>query len=191
LFRNGGDAGESERQMVTCNPEEASVYYDAAPQVPSNNPPENDSSLSHPIGDGNNQQLAKSIQPAVFTAAFMGEKPDLIPNGDIVRISNRGDAPEEKQEESKPTESPVDSPNMALSPTHTSLALGGCTPGLRRRREASEKYATSIAELGLRFQRRRRHFAGSCSASGSSERESVGESRECTPLIDTANTFQS
>jgi hypothetical protein len=59
---------------------------------------------------------------------------------------------------------------VSLSPLHSSLALGGCTPGLRRRREGGGegKYATSIAELGLRFQRRRRHFAGSSSLSADS-----------------------
>lgn len=80
---------------------------------------------------------------------------------------------------------------VALSPVHTSLALGGCTPGLRRRREAGEKYATSISELGLRFQRRRRHFAGTASASNSHEEDSSnllngGVVRDkCAPLLDT------
>jgi hypothetical protein len=182
-FRAGVEAGESERQMVTCNPEEASVYYDATPQV-NNNPPENDSSGSHPIpGDAKSSTNEKQNGTA------------FIPNGDVVGISNHGDVEESPENGAKSTVtaeepiSPIESPNMALSPTHTSMALGGCTPGLRRRREASDKYATSIAELGLRFQRRRRHFAGS-SASGSSEKESGGESRECTPLIDTANSFQ-
>ncbi|XP_021963759.1 tau-tubulin kinase homolog Asator isoform X2 [Folsomia candida] len=77
---------------------------------------------------------------------------------------------------------------VALSPAHTSLALGGCTPGLRRRREASEKYATSIAELGLRFQRRRRHFAGSSGTSNESDSGGSlgGGGIRCAPLLDEA-----
>jgi hypothetical protein len=73
---------------------------------------------------------------------------------------------------------------------HTSLALGGCTPGLRRRREASDKYATSISELGLRFQRRRRHFAGNFNSSSndSDSGSGSGKGRDCAPLLDNVST---
>ena len=61
--------------------------------------------------------------------------------------------------------------------TDDSNQFGGCTPGLRRRRQGTEKYATDTAQLGLRFQRRRRHNAGPY---GDSEAGANG----CTPLLD-------
>jgi len=116
---------------------------------------ENDSSGSHPIGDVNRNEIISA----------QGDTGMMV-EGKFIVESNHSSGP------------------IALNPTNTGLALGGCTPGLRRRRQASEKYATDPSQLGLRFQRRRRHHAGNfeteeekiCAPLADSENEGAGES---------------
>jgi len=136
FFRNRNGSGESERQVISCNPDDASVYYDATVAIPQvANALENDSSGSHPIGDnpGNKKHTGLVNGNVMIMAQADGTE----------NVETVGNIKEEPI-------SPVESPNLVLSPVHTSLALGGCTPGLRRRREASDKYATSIAEVSLK-----------------------------------------
>lgn len=147
------------------------MYYDATTALPQEkNALDADSSGSHPLVDAQLlQQMKGSVVSGNMTIMAQGDGSLAAKIGGSQYINSLGGAsciPE-------PT-SPDSTPNLALTPTNSGLALGGCTPGLRRRRQGAEKYVTDLSQLGLRFQRRRRHNAGNFEGE---------QNQTCTPLM--------
>jgi hypothetical protein len=133
--------------QLTCNPEDMSVYFDATAAIPPTNVLDNDSSGSHPLVDG--PQVA-----------------GLSPDNGATGVSERTATLAENKLSAE-----RDHSMEGDSGSHNDF-----TPGLRRRRQG-DKYATDTAQLGLRFQRRRRHNAGPYD-------DTDGGANGCAPLED-------
>ena len=116
------------------------MYLDATAAIPHVNlENDNDSSGSHPL----DTQVVPVSTPQL---------PQHVGN-----LTN-GDAHEnEKEVEAEKNYGSANNPSFN---NEINTTFGGCTPGLRRRRQGTDKYATDTNQLGLRFQRRRRHMAG-------------------------------
>ena len=150
------------------NPEDASMYFDATAAIPlQTNVLDNDSSSSHPLGE---------------TPQMPGLGPDVLNGGGGV-LARSVTAPQLTSEPNRlnvdPSADEDSSTNLSQNNNNnnsSNQSTIGCTPGLRRRRQA-EKYATDSTQLGLRFQRRRRHNAGSCPD------EDESGATGCAPLI--------
>jgi hypothetical protein len=132
------------------------MYLDATAAIPQVNlENDNDSSGSHPL---DTQQV-----PNPMTSG-----PSSSPLGGMMNGGTRGDEGEK----------------VTLHSNQMNTTFGGCTPGLRRRREGADKYATDTTQLGLRFQRRRRHMAGNHDLSNEEDKSaSPGIPNGIAPLI--------
>jgi len=125
------------------------MYLDATAAIPHVNlENDNDSSGSHPL---ENQQAP---QQAVL----------------VEKVLTNGDAHSLEQENVARGESGTAAGNNLSNDINSTF--GGCTPGLRRRRQGADKYATDTIQLGLKFQRRRRHMAGNHDGSTEDEDKS-------------------
>lgn len=141
------------------------MYYDATAAPVERNALDADSSGSHPLVEAQllQQQMKGNVVSGNMTITTQGDGSYGAKIGASQHVTGEAMSPESS------------TPNMALTPQNSGLALGGCTPGLRRRRQGAEKYVTDLSQLGLRFQRRRRHNAGNFEINDSGQ--------PCTPLM--------
>jgi len=104
--------------MLSGNPEDFSMYMDATTAIPQGNL------------DNDNESLGSHSHPLDTQQAPNKTLQSKMANGDIIRSKH------------PPTENKDD--RILPEPEN---AFGGCTPGLRRRRELTDKYVTEPSQV--------------------------------------------